>query len=65
MPAGVACEVREAVPYILALSAAGFICIAVAGLMPGLHRQVTLAALLPQLMLLAGIGTIAVFQPGG
>jgi zinc and cadmium transporter len=65
MPAGVPCEVRETVPHILALTAAGFIYIAAAGLIPGLHRQVTLAASLPQLVLLAGIGTITVFHPGG
>jgi len=58
-------EVREAVPYILALSAASFIYIALADLIPGLHRQVTAAASLRQLvLLLAGIGTIALFRFG-
>jgi zinc and cadmium transporter len=53
-------ETRGALPYILGLSAASFIYIAVADLIPGLHRQVTLAASLRQLaLLLAGIGTIA------
>jgi zinc and cadmium transporter len=56
----------EAVPYILALSAASFIYIAAADLIPGLHRQVTGAASLRQLvLLLAGIGTIAMFHRGG
>jgi zinc and cadmium transporter len=56
-------ETRAAVPYILALSAASFIYIAAADLIPGLHRQVTLAAALRQLaLLLAGIGTIAFFR---
>lgn len=59
-------ETREAVPYILALSAASFIYIAAADLIPGLHRQVTAAASLRQLvLLLAGIGTIAIFHHGG
>ena len=56
-------ETREAVPYILALSAASFIYIAVADLVPSLHRQVGLKAVLTQFVLiLAGIGTIAIFQ---
>jgi len=58
-------ETRDAVPYILALSAASFIYIALADLIPGLHRQVTPAASLRQLALLAaGIGTIAIFRFG-
>ncbi len=59
-------EMRSAVPYILAISAASFIYIAAAALIPGLHRQVTAAASLRQLvLLLAGIGTIAIFHHGG
>ena len=59
-------ETRVAVPYILAISAASFIYIASADLIPGLHRQVTAAASLRQLvLLLAGIGTIAIFHHGG
>jgi len=59
-------ETRAAVPYILALSAASFIYIAAADLIPGLHRQVTVAASLRQLvLLLAGIVTIALFHLGG
>jgi zinc and cadmium transporter len=59
-------ETRAAVPYILAISAASFIYIAAADLIPGLHRQVTAAASLRQLvLLLAGIGTIAIFHHGG
>ena len=58
-------ETREAVPYILALSAASFIYIAAADLIPGLHRQVTFASSLGQLaLLLAGIATIALFHFG-
>jgi len=58
-------ETRTAVPYILALSAASFIYIAAADLIPGLHRQVTPAASLRQLvLLLAGIGTMALFRFG-
>jgi len=56
---------REAVPYILSLSAASFIYIATADLIPSLHRQVTLGASLRQLvLLLVGIGTIAFFHVG-
>ncbi|WP_219908596.1 hypothetical protein [Nitrosomonas aestuarii] len=59
-------ELHAATPYILALSAASFIYIAIADLIPGLHRQVTLADALKQLLLLlAGIGTIAFFHIGG
>lgn len=58
-------ETHGAVPYILALSAASFIYIAAADLIPGLHRQVKPAAALRQfLLLLAGIGTIAFFRLG-
>jgi len=56
-------ETRDAVPYILALSAASFIYIALADLVPGLHRQVSPIASLRQLVLmLAGIGTMALLQ---
>lgn len=59
-------EMHAATPYILAFSAASFIYIAIADLIPGLHRQVTLTAALRQLvLLLAGIGTIAFFHIGG
>jgi zinc and cadmium transporter len=58
-------ETRAAVPYILALSAASFIYIAAADLIPGLHKQISLSAALRQLiLLLAGIGTIAFFRFG-
>lgn len=58
-------EVRQAVPFILALSAASFIYIAAADLIPGLHRQVAPAASIRQLvLLLAGIGTIALLHLG-
>lgn len=59
-------ETREAVPCILAISAASFIYIATADLIPTLHQQVALAVSLRQLvLLLAGIGTIAFFHFGG
>ena len=59
-------EMGAAVPYILALSAASFIYIAAADLIPGLHRQVSPTASVRQLMLLlAGIATIAIFHHGG
>ena len=54
---------REAVPFILALSAASFIYIAVADLVPSLHRQTGLKPAIRQIVLvLAGIGTIAIFR---
>jgi zinc and cadmium transporter len=54
---------EEAVPFILALSAASFIYIAVADLVPGLHKQIGLqSALIQFVLILAGIGTIAVFH---
>jgi zinc and cadmium transporter len=57
--------VRHAVPFILSLSAASFIYIAAADLIPGLHRQVAPAASIRQLvLLLAGIGTIALLRLG-
>lgn len=56
-------EVHGTAPYILALSAASFIYIATADLIPGLHRQITPASTLRQLaLLIAGIGTIALFH---
>jgi zinc and cadmium transporter len=58
-------QVQEAVPYVLALSASSFLYIAAADLIPGLHRQVSPGASFRQLLLLiAGIGTIAVFHHG-
>ena len=59
-------ETRAAVPYILALSAASFIYIAAADLIPDCTAKWTAAASLRQLvLLLAGIGTIAIFHHGG
>jgi zinc and cadmium transporter len=58
-------EMREAIPYILGVSAASFIYIAVADLIPELHKRVTLKASFRQLtLLLAGIATIAFFHFG-
>lgn len=56
-------EVKGAVPYILAISAASFIYIAVADLVPGLHKHVGLKSSIQQLLLLLiGISTIAFFR---
>lgn len=53
------------VPYILAISAASFIYIAMADLIPGLHRHVApVASLLQLVLILAGIATIAFFHIG-
>jgi zinc and cadmium transporter len=58
-------EVRQAVPYVLAVSAASFIYIAMADLVPGLHRRSDGRAFASQaLLILAGIGTIALFRFG-
>ncbi len=59
-------EMQAAVPYILALSAASFIYIAAADLIPELHRQAgPLVTLRQVVLLLAGIFTIALFHSGG
>jgi zinc and cadmium transporter len=56
-------QTRGLVPYILALSAASFMYIAIADLIPNLHRQTSLGASVRQITLLcAGIGTIALFR---
>lgn len=58
-------EVREAIPFVLAISAASFIYIAVADLVPSLHRHTTLKSSVIQIVLiLAGIATIAFFRLG-
>jgi zinc and cadmium transporter len=58
-------EVQRATPYIMALSAASFIYIAIADLVPGLHHYTGLRSGLRQLaLMLAGIGTIALFHLG-
>ena len=54
-------DVQGLVPYVLALSAASFIYIAVADLLPGLHRRPT-GGWLQFALILAGIGTIAVLH---
>lgn len=54
---------KGSVPYILALSAASFIYIAMADLFPVLHRKIELGHSIRQLVLiLAGIGTILLFH---
>ncbi len=58
-------EAREAVPYMLALSAASFIYVAAADFIPGLHKQTKpRAAALQVLLMLAGIATITLFHHG-
>lgn len=58
-------EVRQAIPFVLAISAASFIYIAVADLVPSLHRHTSLKSSLAQVILiLAGITTIAFFRLG-
>jgi zinc and cadmium transporter len=58
-------ETTAMVPFILSLSAASFIYIAIADLVPGLTRQRGFRVGLVQLLLLlSGIGTIALFHLG-
>jgi zinc and cadmium transporter len=54
---------KKAVPYVLALSAASFIYIAMADLLPSLHQRLGLGTAARQIVLiLLGIGTIAFFR---
>ena len=53
-------ETREAVPYVLALSAASFIYIAVADLIPGLHTRIRPIESLQQVVLI-GAGTLFIY----
>lgn len=56
-------EMRATIPFVLAISAASFIYIAVADLVPSLHRHTTLKSGLSQVaLILAGIATIAFFR---
>ena len=56
-------QMNEAIAYILAFSAASFIYIALADLVPELHRRVTHASSLWQFaLLIAGIGSIALMR---
>jgi zinc transporter ZupT len=54
---------QQALPYALALAAAGFLYIAVAGLIPGLHRRADPRTSLAQVLLMSlGVGVIAVAE---
>jgi zinc and cadmium transporter len=56
-------EIESALPIILAIAAASFIYIALADLIPGLHRAPPLSSLPRQLgCILAGVGTIALVR---
>lgn len=56
-------EVKRLIPYVLALSAASFIYIATADLVPALHRKLGIReTILQSAIMLAGIGTIAIFH---
>ena len=51
--------ISQAVPYVLAIAASSFIYIAVADLIPGLHKRVEIRATIHQIVLiLAGVATI-------
>ncbi len=50
------------IPFVLAVSAASFIYIALADLIPGLHRTIEMKDSIMQfIFLISGIGTIALF----
>lgn len=58
-------ELQELTPYVMAFSAASFIYIAIADLIPGLHERTGFGHMICQLLLiLAGIGTIILFHTG-
>ena len=58
-------DTRSLVPYALALSAASFVYIATADLVPNLHRKISPSESVTQVaLLLAGIGTIAWLHGG-
>lgn len=58
-------EMQELTPYVMAFSAASFIYIAIADLIPGLHQRTEVKQATSQvLLILAGIGTIALFHAG-
>ncbi len=52
-------SMQDMVPTLLAFAAASMICVAVADLIPGLHRRAELTATAQQIVLIAlGIGTV-------
>ena len=56
-------KAQQALPYALALAAAGFLYIAVAGLIPGLHRRADPRTSLAQVLLMSlGVGVIAIAE---
>ena len=56
-------QAQQALPYALALAAAGFLYIAVAGLIPGLHRRADPRTSLAQVLLMgSGVAIIAVAE---
>jgi zinc and cadmium transporter len=58
-------HVQEILPYALAVAAASFLYVAVADLIPGLHRRVDVRTSLMQVLLIAaGIGAIAWLEAG-
>ena len=58
-------KLQEYTPYVMAFSAASFIYIAVADLIPGLHQRTDMKQAISQvLLILAGIGTIILFHTG-
>jgi zinc and cadmium transporter len=59
-------ELRELTPYVMAISAASFIYIAIADLIPGLHQRASMKETISQIILiLVGVGTIVLFHAQG
>lgn len=56
-------EVREAVPFLLAVAAASMIYVAVADLIPGLHKRTELRATLQQVLLIT-LGVVTIWLVG-
>jgi zinc and cadmium transporter len=56
-------DLRELLPYMLAIAASGMIYVAVADLIPGLHKRVELAHTLQQVLLI-GLGVLTVWGAG-
>jgi zinc and cadmium transporter len=56
-------DLHNVIPYVLAISAASFIYIALADILPGLNKKCTMAeSLIQLLLLLSGIATIAIVR---
>jgi zinc and cadmium transporter len=55
-------RLQPAVPHVMAFSAAGFLYIAVADLIPAMHKEPARRGALQVLLVLAGVATIALLE---